>query len=105
MNLLHKSKYFAAYQCDSKRCFCFDFGQKPINLSFCQLLALRKKVNAIDLDSHFDGSLNPHGIEILVLCNREHILILDTYQVIDLKELIKTTFAMLELNTMMELHV
>lgn len=100
MNLLHTSKYFAAYQCDAQRCFCFDFGQKPIYLSFCQLLSLRTKVNAIDLESHFDNDLNAHGIEILVLCNREHILILDTYQVIDLKELIKTTFGMLELNTL-----
>lgn len=100
MNLLYQTKYFAAYQCDLKRCFCVDFGQKPIHLSFCQLLALRKNVNAIDLEAHFDPDRNANGVEILVLCNREHILVLDTYQVIDLKELITSTFALLELNTL-----
>lgn len=100
MNLLYKSYYYASYQCDNKRCFFVDFGDKPVKFSFCQLLALRQKVNSIDLNAHFDSELNFHGIEILTLCNREHILILDTLQVIDLKQLIKATFGMLELNAM-----
>ncbi|HET7361843.1 MAG TPA: hypothetical protein VFI78_07915 [Salinimicrobium sp.] len=102
MNLLYKSKYFASYQCDTRRCFYFDFGEESISLSFCQLLALRNKVNAINLESHFNSDLNKHGIEILMLCNREHILILDTLQVIDLKDLLKATFGMLELNALAE---
>ncbi len=100
MNLLYKSYYYSSYQCDNKRCFFVDFGEKPVKLSFCQLLALRQKVNSIDLNAHFDSNFNAHGIEILSLCNREHILILDTLQVIDLKQLIKATFGMLELNAL-----
>lgn len=41
---------------------------------------------------HFYEDLNPSGLEILFLCNREHVLILDTLQVIDLKELIEIAF-------------
>ena len=100
MNLLYTSYYYSSYQCDNKRCFFVDFGEKPVKMSFCQLLALRQKVNAIDLNSHFDSSMNFHGIEILTLCNRDHIIILDTLQVIDLKQLIKATFGMLELNAL-----
>lgn len=100
MNLLYKSYYFASYQCDRNRCFYLDFGHKQIKLTFCQLLSLRQKVQKIDLDSHFDEDLNYHGIEILTLCNREHLFILDTLQVIDLKQLMKTTFGMLELNSL-----
>ena len=100
MNLLYKSYQYASYQCDSKRCFFVDFGEKPIKLSFCQLLALRQKINSIDLSAHFDRNLNAHGIEILSLCNRQHIFILDTLQVIELKELMKATFGMLELNAL-----
>jgi len=62
-------------------------------------LAFRQKVLRIDLDAHFTGE-NKHGIEILVLCNKEHILVFDTHQVIDLKEFMKGTFAMLELNSL-----
>lgn len=100
MNLLYKSYYFASYQCDSSRSFYLDFGHKKVKLTFCQLLSIRQKINAINLDSHFDKDQNYNGIEILTLCNREHLFILDTLQVIDLKELIKATFGVLELNSL-----
>ena len=99
MNLLFQSRFFASYQSDRDRRFIFDLGHKTVQLSFCQLLAFRQNVLKIDLESHFSGK-NKHGIEILVLCNREHIFIFDTHQVIDLKEFMKGTFAMLELNTL-----
>lgn len=100
MNLLYKSYYFASYQCDRNRCFYLDLGHKQIKLTFCQLLSLRQKVQKIDLDSHFNKNQNYHGMEILSLCNREHLFILDTLQVIDLKQLLKATFGMLELNSL-----
>lgn len=100
MNLLYKSYYFATYQCDQSRSFFIDFGHKQVKLSFCQLLALRQKVQAIDISSHFDRDLNYSGIEILTLCNREHLFVFDTLQVIDLKQLLKATFGVLELNSL-----
>lgn len=99
MNLLFQSRYFSSYQSDRDRRFIFDFGHKSIQLSFCQLLAFRQHVLRIDLDAHFTGE-NKHGLEILVLCNKEHILVFDTHQVIDLKDFMKGTFAMLELNSL-----
>lgn len=100
MNLLYKSYYFASYQCDQSRSFYIDFGHKQVELSFCQLLSIRQKVQAIDISSHFDKDLNYSGIEILTLCNREHLFVFDTLQVIDLKQLIKATFGVLELNSL-----
>lgn len=52
-------------------------------------------MNAMDLLAHFDEQGNTSGIEILLFCNREHVLILDTYQVIDLKDFVITVFAIL----------
>lgn len=100
MNLLYKSYYFASYQCDQCRCFYIDFGNKQVKLSFCQLLSIRQKAQLIDISSHFDKNQNYNGIEILTLCNREHLFILDTLQVIDLKQLLKATFGVLELNSL-----
>lgn len=100
MNLLFQSYYFSSYQSDSDRCFYIDFGNKTVKLSLCQLLSIRKKVQDIDLESHFDEDLNYHGIEILTLCNREHLFVLDTLQIIDLKQLLKATFGVLELNSL-----
>jgi hypothetical protein len=100
MNLLYKSYFFASYQCDQSRSFYIDFGHKQVKLSFCQLLSIRQKVQAIDISSHFDKELNYSGVEILTLCNREHLFIFDTLQVIDLKQLLKATFGVLELNSL-----
>lgn len=100
MNLLYQSYYFASYQCDQDRSFYIDFGNKKVKFSLCQLLCIRKKVQDIDLEAHFNEDLNYHGIEILTLCNREHLFILDTLQIIDLKQLLKATFGMLEVNSL-----
>lgn len=69
-------------------------------MSLCQLLSMRQKVLSIDIDSHFDELQNSHGIEILSLCNREHLFILDTLQILDLKQLLRASFGILELNSL-----
>lgn len=91
-DLVCRSKYFAIYQCNLKRCFCLQTAHRSIHLSLCQLLAFREKVKKIDLNAHFYAEKNPSGLEVLLFCNREHVLILDTYQVIDLKKLIYMAF-------------
>lgn len=99
MTLLYQSEFFTSYQADRGRYFIFDLGHKRIKLTFCQLLAFRQKVKSINIDAHFTGE-NPHGMEILLLCNREHMFIFNTIEVVDLLQFVKGTFAMLELNTM-----
>lgn len=99
MNTLYQSQFFTSFQSCKGRCFHVDFDHKVVKLSFCQLLAFRQRVMKINLDTHFNGE-NPHGIEILVLCNREHIFIFNTLEIADLKQLMRGTFAMLELNSL-----
>lgn len=47
----------------------------------------------MDLQAHFDLNQNKNGMEILCFCNREHLILLDTYQVIDLKKGIQAVFS------------
>ncbi|MGW1454045.1 hypothetical protein ACWBC2_03545 [Salegentibacter agarivorans] len=100
MKVLHQSQFFTSYQCDKQRCFFIEFPHKTIQLGFCQFLAFRQQVKEIDLDSHFNGQ-NPHGLEMLMLCNRQHFFVLNTLECIDLKEFITGSFAMLELNSLL----
>lgn len=99
MRPLFQSANFTSYQCDKGRCFYIDFQGKTIKMRFCQLLALRQQVKKMNLTAHFSGE-NKHGIEILALCNREHIFVLSTSEVIDLLNLVHGTFVMLELNSL-----
>lgn len=98
--VLFKSRYYSAYQSEKGRCFLVDIQGKRVKMSFCQLLAFRQKILNMDLDAHFDTELNRHGIEILTLCNREHLFILDTLEVIDLKMFVQGIFAMSELHAL-----
>ena len=98
MQLLHKSSFFASYQCDSGRCFYIDFGSRTVQMSFCQLLSLRQRLKNIDLESHFSSSSS--GVEILCLCNRNHLFVFNTEEILDLQELLKISFGILELNSL-----
>ncbi len=105
MQLLHESTYFKLRQCDLKRCFLFETEHKTVHLTFCQLLGLRKNVRKLDLEAHFDEEQNKSGIDILIFCNREHVLILDTYQIIDLKDFMEEAFAILECAPLAQLEL
>lgn len=96
MDLIHSSKFYALYQAPQERCFYIDMGQKTVQLRFCQLLALRRKVMDIQIAAHFEPEGNKHGLEILTLCNKEHLFVLNTLELIDLKALIQESFVLME---------
>ncbi|GGG36709.1 hypothetical protein GCM10011414_02580 [Croceivirga lutea] len=98
MLLLEKSTYYSVHQSETKRLFHVDFGQKVVKLNFCQMLALREKVNAIQLDLLFDSEVNKHGLHMLTLCNNEHLFVLSIEQVIDLVRLVHNSFAAMGLS-------
>ncbi|MEX0315052.1 MAG: hypothetical protein AB3N18_12820 [Allomuricauda sp.] len=95
MKVIYRSTYYTLYQSEGERCFYIDFVQKVVRVSFCQLLALRHKVISIPIEDHFDSDLNKHGFELLQLCNKEHLFILNTFEVLDLKELVTNGFMLL----------
>lgn len=72
-------------------------------MSLCQLLSLRQKVLSISIESHFDSDLNKHGFEVLLLCNKEHLFILNTLEVLDLKKLVEQGFVAMGLSAANEL--
>ncbi|MEE9362384.1 MAG: hypothetical protein V3U92_07295 [Cellulophaga sp.] len=96
MQLLFQLNQYSFYQATSARVFHIHFGNKLVAFSFCQLLALRHKINEIVIEDHFDGELNPHGFEILTLCNKEHLFILNTLEILDLKTVVNQAFDLLE---------
>ncbi len=101
MELLFTSKYYASYQSIKDRCFFIDFGHKTVKVSFCQLLSLRHKAKKLSSHEHLEYMLNHCDVTLLTFCDKEHLILLDTLQVLDFTELIQGTFAMMELNTVL----
>lgn len=93
-----QSTYYTLYQSVQERCFYIDFGSKTVRLSLCHLLSLRHKVLSIPIASHFDSALNKHGFEPLLLCNKAHLFLLTTPEILDLKQLVKQGFIALGLS-------
>jgi len=102
MKVIYRSTYHTLFQSEKERCFYIDFGQKIVRASFCQLLALRQKVLSIQIEHHFDSDLNKHGLELLQFCNKEHLFILNTLEVLDLRELVAHGFALLGISAKSE---
>ncbi|MCK0188839.1 hypothetical protein [Arenibacter sp. F20364] len=99
MTKVYASKFYTLYQSDQDRRYYIDFGQKMVKFSFCQLLALRQKIYAVSIEDHFDSDLNKHGFEILILCNKEHLFLLNTFEVLDLMEMVKYSFSLLGISS------
>ncbi|WP_205410274.1 hypothetical protein [Aquimarina longa] len=47
---------------------------------------------------YIDNLLNHNDTVLLSLCDKEHLILLDTLRVLDFIDLMKGTFAMIELN-------
>ncbi|WP_160114644.1 hypothetical protein [Aquimarina sp. AU474] len=99
MELLFTSTYYTSYQSTKDRCFYIDFGHKMVKVSFCQLLSLRYKAKQLSSHDHLEYMLSHCDVTLLTFCDKEHVIILDTLQVLDFTELIQGTFAMIELRT------
>ncbi|MCK0161486.1 hypothetical protein [Allomuricauda sp. F6463D] len=56
----------------------------------------------IAIEDHFHGDLNAHGFEVLLLCNKKHLFILNTLEILDLKNLIDQSFISMGLSAKTE---
>ncbi|WP_034237916.1 hypothetical protein [Aquimarina atlantica] len=101
MELIFSSTYYASYQSSTERCYYIDFGHKMVKISFCQLLSLRYKAKQMSTFDYINNLLNHNDTVLLSLCDKEHLILLDTLMVLDFVDLMKGTFAMIELNAML----
>ena len=98
MDLIFSSKYYTSYQSSTERCFYIDFGHKMVKVSFCQLLSLRHRSKQMSSNEYLDHLLNHNDTVLLSICDKQHMILLDTLMVLDFIDFIKGTFTMLELN-------
>lgn len=101
MELIFSSKYYTSYQSSIDRCFYIDFGHKKVKISFCQLLSLRYKAKQMSSPEFIENLLDHNDTVLLALCDKEHLILLDTLMVLDFVDFIKGTFAMIELHSVL----
>lgn len=88
----------AIYQSDSEKCWYIDFAGKLARFDYRNLLKLKKAVYNVDIEAALLSSDRTPDLEILFICACDHCYVLSLLDIINFKELLQGTFAMLELN-------
>ncbi|MES2731537.1 MAG: hypothetical protein V4714_07305 [Bacteroidota bacterium] len=90
------------YQSDEEGCLYLDFAGKIARFDFVCLARLKKIVERIDIERMLLNTSNSADIEIISMCACEHCYVLDTREIVALKELLQGTFVMFQLNNILK---
>lgn len=89
-------------QNDKDNRFYLEYKGKEYRMAACALIAFKTKLDQLNIEEMLlsDASLN--AIEIIPLCNKEHLMVLTLDEIIEMKDLIPGTLVMLELNSIVQ---
>ncbi len=99
MILVHSSKYGHVFQSDAENCFYLQFSGNEYKLNVCALIALKSKIDKINIVNLLLDHSRKSDIEIIPLCNNSRVLVLTLEEILDIKELIAGSLVMMELNS------
>ncbi|MCV9386761.1 hypothetical protein [Reichenbachiella ulvae] len=68
-------------------------------MNVCSFIAFKTKLDAFNVEEMLLSDFDAHDLEILPLCNKEHFLLLNLNEIIEMKDLIQGALVMLELNS------
>lgn len=97
-HLVYETANTAVLQCDRTELFHITLFSQELRLSACQFIAFRKKIQDLDFEELFTD--NHPGVEIVYLPFCDKLLVFSLKEVIELKDLFSGSFAMLELNSL-----
>lgn len=86
----------AVYQADAERCLYIDFAGKHTRLNFLCFIRLKNAVEKVDIEKMLDAAAP--DLEIISICACEHCFVLNTTEVLALRELLQGAFVMFKLN-------
>lgn len=87
------------YQCDKTYSFVVDFAGHTTTFKVVCFFALKKLVDRVDLEKMVLNPEKSSDIEIISPCGCERVYVLSLSQIIQFRELLCGTKAMLELNS------
>ena len=105
MHLIYETANAKIKQSDRDNCFFLDFKSETYKLKVCSFIALKIKLDGLDLECILLDELTKSEIEIISLCNNERILVLTISEIIELKELLSGAMVMIELNSIVHQRI
>ncbi len=95
MHVIYQNERFALHYEERRNRFYLCNGQDQLTLRFCQLLALKKKIQSIDIVLLFDAS-SP-DVEIIDMPGCDRMLAFSLTDILLLRDLLSGAFTMFEL--------
>ena len=89
-------------QNDKDNRFYLEYKGKEYRMAVCALIAFKTKLDQLNIEELLLGDASANSIEIIPLCNKEHLLVLTLEELIEMKDLIPGTLVMLELNSIVQ---
>jgi len=99
MNLVYQTSNGQVFQSDTENCFYLNFKGETYRMNACAIIALKTKLDALNIEQILLTDAHRQPIEIIPLCNNDRILVLTVEEIIEMKDLIPGTLVMLELNS------
>lgn len=99
--VVYRTPNGAVYQSDQDRCFWVEFNGELTSYKVPCLYKFKKAVDAIDLDAMATNPGAAYDYDVIAPCNCERCYVLTLTEIAELKDLLKGTKVMLELNSIL----
>ena len=96
-----RTEHGCVYQCDSKNCFFVEFQNTITEFKPLSFFYLKTQLDKIDLHKMVDDPSSASDIEILAPVCTDRFYILTLTDVLNFKELLSGSKAMMELNSIL----
>jgi hypothetical protein len=101
MQELYANSYGCVSQCDKSRSLVIDFLGTPTHYKVTCFIALKRQVDAIDVELMLLSDKNADDCVIISPCSCERVYVLDAVQLLGLKDLLAGAKCMLEFNSIL----
>ena len=105
MHLIYDTAHGKIVQSDNENCYYFHFKGNSYRLPVCAMIAFKTKLDAIKIEDLLLSDAKGSDLEIIPLCNKEHLLVLTLDEIIELKDLFAGSLVLLELNSIVHQRI
>ena len=98
--LVFSTENACLYQCDRTERFTLVFFDHVVMFRLCELIAFKTKIRKVDLLQLFNSETP--DIELIYLPHCDRFFVFSIVQLLELRELVSGSFAMLELNSIIQ---
>lgn len=92
-------------QLDRENCLLVSFKDMEYKLKICSFIALKSKIDRIDIESKLLSSRRCDSLEIIPICHSENILVLTLDEILEIRDLFSGVVVLLELNSIVHQRI